>query len=183
MADLKTRRRPAAVAVVVARGDSGDELLVVRRAVYPGDPWSGHIALPGGSAEPDDRTLEETARRETLEETGIDLGPVGAAVALAPVMPQSPGAPLVSITPFVFQYTGDKRIAVSPEIVEGWWVPVAQLENPGAWRTTTLATGSGFSIRTRAFELHGYTLWGLTERVIDEYLAMRASIARMSGGG
>lgn len=165
----------AAVALVVATGASGDELIVVRRARYPGDPWSGHIALPGGRAEPGDRSLEETARRETLEETGIDLRKSECVTSLAPVTPQSTGAPLVLITPFVFRYRGAKQVTLSSELVEAWWVPVEEFEQPGAWRTTTIATSGGIPITTRAFELRGHTLWGLTERVIAEFLAMRAS--------
>lgn len=171
---MELKRRPAAVAVVVVAGDSGDELLVVRRAMYPGDPWSGHIALPGGSSEPGDHSLEETARRETLEETGIDLAESECVAALGSVVPQSKGAPRVSITPFVFRHRGARLVTLSPEIVESWWIPVAEFENPGAWRTTTIATPSGILINTRAFELRGHTLWGLTERVIDEFMEMRA---------
>jgi len=63
--------RDAAVAVVfrIAAGDSL-ELLMIERASYEGDPWSGHIACPGGRMEPGDRDLEVTAVRETREETG-----------------------------------------------------------------------------------------------------------------
>jgi len=43
------------------------EGLFVRRAKVPGDPWSGHVALPGGRRDPEDADLLDTARRETLE--------------------------------------------------------------------------------------------------------------------
>ena len=41
---------PARAAVLIAfREDRGEsELLLIRRAVREGDPWSGQIALPGG---------------------------------------------------------------------------------------------------------------------------------------
>ena len=48
------------------------EMLFVKRSVYPGDPWSGQVAFPGGKAEPDE-AFTETAIRETQEEIGIDL--------------------------------------------------------------------------------------------------------------
>ncbi|KAJ3048728.1 hypothetical protein HK097_010256, partial [Rhizophlyctis rosea] len=48
------------------------ELLFVRRAVHIRDRWSGHMAFPGGKAEPGE-TDEEAAVRETLEEVGLDL--------------------------------------------------------------------------------------------------------------
>lgn len=165
--------RRAAVAVVVASGSAGEEILVVRRATFPGDPWSGHIALPGGGVEPIDESLEATARRETLEETGIDLRGMPCVAALAPVAPQSKAAPRVSVAPFVFRYAGDKRVSMSPEIVEAWWIPVTEFELPDAWQLTRVVTADGFAMDTRAFQCRGHVLWGLTERVIGEFLTMR----------
>ncbi|KAJ2898123.1 hypothetical protein IWW38_001489, partial [Coemansia aciculifera] len=49
------------------------QLLLIQRAKYPGDPWSGHIGFPGGKREPTDASDQATAEREVLEELGIDL--------------------------------------------------------------------------------------------------------------
>ena len=73
--ELEQPRR-AAVALVLAPSSTGDatlSLLLVRRSEREGDPWSGHMALPGGHAHPEDADLLHTARRETLEEVGVDL--------------------------------------------------------------------------------------------------------------
>ena len=40
--------RRAAVAVVLAGEGGALRLCIIRRAEHPRDPWSGHIALPGG---------------------------------------------------------------------------------------------------------------------------------------
>ncbi len=172
--------RNAAVAVVVRPGESGDELLVLRRATYPGDPWSGHIALPGGSAESSDSSLEATARRETLEETGIDLSGSECLCELDAVAPQSVAAPLVSVAPFVFRYSGDKSVRLSIEIVEAWWIAVAEFERAEAWSTVPVATPDGRRLQVRAFQMHGYPLWGLTERILDEFLAFQRHLSRSS---
>ena len=71
-----TRSRQAAVALVLAPDHDGAgslSLLLVRRSDRDGDPWSGHMALPSGQAHESDADLLQTARRETLEEVGIDL--------------------------------------------------------------------------------------------------------------
>ncbi len=66
--------RRAAVALVLRRtADDVVELLLIKRSEREDDPWSGHVALPGGRRDPSDATLQDTAIRETLEETGIDL--------------------------------------------------------------------------------------------------------------
>ena len=42
----------------------GVEVLLTRRVSRDGDPWSGHVALPGGVEAPGDVDLVDTARRE-----------------------------------------------------------------------------------------------------------------------
>ena len=37
-----------------------------------GDPWSGHMAFPGGRQDPTDLSAAHTAERETFEEVGLD---------------------------------------------------------------------------------------------------------------
>lgn len=50
--------RYAAVAAVFRAGaDDHPELLMIKRAEHETDPWSGHVALPGGRMEPLDRDL------------------------------------------------------------------------------------------------------------------------------
>lgn len=165
------RERDAAVALVLSRGAGGDEMLVLRRATVEGDPWSGHIALPGGRFEATDASLEQTARRETQEETGIDLATSVCVAQLGDVTPQSGRAPPVCVTPFVFRYDGPRTIRLSEEIAEAWWVPVAELARSDAWRTASVVVAEGATIEARGFDVAGYTLWGLTERILAMFLA------------
>lgn len=73
---MRLERRPehreAAVALLL-RPREQLEILLIKRAERDTDPWSGHMALPGGRREPGDADLVTTAFRETEEETGVPL--------------------------------------------------------------------------------------------------------------
>ncbi len=163
--------RRAAVAVVVTAGDRGDEVLIILRATVEGDPWSGHLALPGGGSEPEDSSLEATARRETLEETGIDLSSSPCVAVLTAVSPHSVRAPSITISPFVFQYSGDKTVTISHEVADAWWVPIEELQRESAWNMVQVEVSDGSCVTTRGFLWRGHILWGLTERILSEFLA------------
>ena len=44
----KASTRQAAVAIVMREHTDGPQLLFIKRADKEGDPWSGHMAFPGG---------------------------------------------------------------------------------------------------------------------------------------
>src|ERR687892_1966490 len=64
--------REAAVALLI-RAREELELLLIKRAEQEADPWSGHVALPGGRRDDDDEDLQHTALREAAEEVGITI--------------------------------------------------------------------------------------------------------------
>jgi 8-oxo-dGTP pyrophosphatase MutT (NUDIX family) len=165
--------RDAAVAVIFRVAEDGEalELLLIERASYAGDPWSGHVAFPGGRREPLDATLLDTALRETREEIGVDLATHGRVLgALERVNPMSPSLPPISIAPFVALLTRDATLALSDEVAEVFWMPLAALRHPEASSDVEVAVGGGRRT-VRAF-VHGrFTIWGLTERILRDLLA------------
>lgn len=165
----------AAVAIVLSLDEAGRrDVLLVRRAMYQGDPWSGHIALPGGRVEPEDSSLEATARRETLEETGIDLAP-GSCIAQLPLVTPRSMPTRVTVYPFVFAYQGTRDVKLSHELVDSWWVPVASLRDPGAWDMHDVQAGDR-TLRARGYAHDGAVVWGLTERILASFLENESSI-------
>jgi 8-oxo-dGTP pyrophosphatase MutT (NUDIX family) len=165
--------RDAAVAAIfrVASHDAL-ELLMIERASYAGDPWSGHIAFPGGRREPYDVTLLDTALRETREETGVDILTAGRVLgALARVDPLSPSLPPLSIAPFVALLTREVSLSISDEVAGAFWVPLAALQHVDASREVEVTLSNGTARRVRAFVHGGYTIWGLTERILRDLLS------------
>src|SRR5688572_28899501 len=68
-----TAKHAAVAAVLHEPGEGHPELLFIERAEHPLDPWSGHMAFPGGRVDPGDPGPRHAAERETLEEVGLDL--------------------------------------------------------------------------------------------------------------
>lgn len=141
-------------------------VLFIKRRVRDGDPWSGQMALPGGFRAPDDESLRQTALREALEETGIDLERTAEYLGrLDDVSPRTPYVPPLVVTPFLFVMPGRVPVASGPEVEAAVWLPVRALLAPEHQATYTLTLPSG-AHSFPSVVVAGYTIWGLTERVL-----------------
>ena len=161
----------AAVTLVLRPGEGGElELLMIKRAEFEGDPWSGHVAFPGGRQEPDDQSLERTAIRETWEETAIDIARDGAILGpLDEVSPRTPTVRRVVVRPYVAAVVPDVDIVESPEVAGAVWVPLSALRETAAWITAEVEA-HGQPLSVPAFAHGEYVVWGLTERILRGFL-------------
>jgi len=164
-------RLAAILLALRARADGEPELLMIKRAEAEGDPWSGHIACPGGRMEPGDHDLAVTAVRETLEETGVDVVRDGRLLGhLDDLSPRTPTLPPIVIRPYVALVRAEVEILPSREVAAAFWVPVSALREQTAWGLAQIAVGG--TLREVSVFQHGeYTVWGLTERVLRQFLA------------
>lgn len=160
----------AAVALVLRVGVDGLEILLIKRAERADDPWSGHVALPGGREEATDGSLEATAIRETREEIGLDLLEVGEILgALDDLAPRSAPRAIV-VRPFVAVLKAEAPLVLSDEVAAAFWVPLATLTARDAVTESTVRVG-GADRRVTSF-LHGeYVVWGMTERILRQLLS------------
>lgn len=163
--------RWAAIALVLRPGATGaPELLMIKRAEMERDPWSGHVACPGGRQEPGDADLAQTAMRETWEETGVDLARVGRVLGtLDDISPRTPLLPPIVIRPFVVAVPSSVEIVQSGEVAEAFWVPLAALRERAAWGISTIQV-RGENREESTFTHGEYRVWGLTERVLRQLL-------------
>jgi 8-oxo-dGTP pyrophosphatase MutT (NUDIX family) len=178
LADRNAERIPeydcgirAAVALILRDGPEGSaapEALFVRRARVEGDPWSGHMALPGGRAEQSDADLLDTACRETREETGLVLRRADCLGRLAEIHPRSPHLPPICVTPFVAHLEGAQEPRLNHELAAHVWIPVSVLSDP-SYRSTLVRVVPS----TREFptiEFGGHVIWGLTFAILEDFL-------------
>ena len=164
-------RRAAILLLMRRRGDGEPEGLMIKRADAEGDPWSGHIALPGGRMEPADADLSATAVRETLEETGVDVARDGRLLgSLDDLMPRSPTLAPIVIRPYLALVRADVTLVLSHEVADAFWVPLSQLRAPAAWGAGDVDV-RGITRRVSVFQDGGHTVWGLTERVLRQFLS------------
>lgn len=165
--------RKAAVALIFrAAQDGSTELLFIKRAEYPGDPWSGQIAFPGGREESGDSTLLETATRETREETGIDIAREGMIIGcLDDLRPRTVRLPAVVVRPFVAVLERSEPLELSPEVALAFWIPFDSLAHKEAWREDTVVA-RGVQINARVFRHQDHVIWGMTERILAQLLEL-----------
>ena len=169
----------ASVALVLRGGLQGPEVLLIRRADRPGDPWSGHMALPGGRSDPQDQDAEHTAARETLEEVGIDLRRHGRLLgALDQVRPVSRRAPGILVSPYVYAVDSTSQVRQNHEVALALWVPLAELSSADAVTEYLYVLEDGTSVAFPAYGAGGHVVWGLTHRILTSFLrAWRDAVA------
>lgn len=160
-------KRAAAVAMILRDEAVGIEMLFIRRAEHPSDPWSGQIGFPGGRSEPGDPDLRSTAVRETAEETGVELeevaeylGPLDEVRAMARLRPMD-----LSISPFVYQLVGNPRYQLNHEVGGLLWLSLADLLDPTR-RSVFDYTERDTTLRFPCVRLDDLVIWGLTYRML-----------------
>lgn len=157
----------ASVAAILREpaGAESAELFFIRRAEQPNDPWSGHVAFPGGRREPGDASLLVTAIRETREEVGIELE-ISECVARLPDVQaftrSKKGRLVVSV--FVFVVKRDVEVVPqSSEVATTLWVPLATLAAGVGKETFELDyDGKTFNLPYVYLQPGEHRLWGMT---------------------
>lgn len=159
----------AEAAVVLLLKAVGHDLaaLLVKRVENPQDFWSGQVALPGGRRGIRDKNLKETVIRETFEETGIDLR---SGCRFLGVLEASTSAGRhVRVLPFAVFLEHEVAITLERKELERFtWVKLDDLvKHRGIAR---LSFGE-----VPAFLVNDYVVWGLTYRILNDFLRVLES--------
>ena len=144
------------------------EVLLIKRAERQGDRWSGHMAFPGGREEKADKSIRGTAIRETSEEIGLDLPEYNYMGRLSDVMTLAHGTkkPMV-VSPYVFRLAGQPKLKLNHEVAEVVWLPLSFIAD-SANRDSMRWEKNGVGMNLPCYHYNGYTIWGLTLRMLDE---------------
>ncbi len=159
-------RIEAAVALILVEGEGDLEILLIKRTEREDDPWSGQIALPGGRIEGQDASLLDTAIRETLEETTVDLSGGQLLGELDDLCTANPLLPPMLVRPFVFSLESRHPVIHSDEVAEHFWRSLPDLLDSGVTEDIEV---QGYSLTVDGFRFGDHFLWGMTSRILTHF--------------
>ncbi len=159
------------MAALLRKGRSGPEVLLMERAQRAEDKWSGQICLPGGGFEPADADLEATARRETCEELGFDLGACSAWLGTLDTRQAGARGKLLDlqVTPFVYAQEQEPVLDLGPEATDAFWFPLAAAARGELDSEIPIAVGKQRH-RYPAWHFGRHFVWGLTRGILGDLL-------------
>jgi 8-oxo-dGTP pyrophosphatase MutT (NUDIX family) len=161
----------AAVAMVLRQRQDGPQVLLIERSRKESDPWSGHMAFPGGRLDPGE-TVEQAARRETHEEVGLSLHDAEPLGRLDDLTGRRAGVSTgLIISAFVFEHHGDTPLVYQEaEVAEALWVPVSALSAPDRHIHKPFHGTGGMAFPGIVVgDPDRHIVWGLTYRFIEVF--------------
>lgn len=162
--------REASVAIIRAKTPDS-AILILRRAVNPSDPWSGHFAFPGGRRDPADPDLLATCLRETREECGLNLTSAHLKKELPAAEAGNALGKPVRVVPFLFEIPETLPLQLdSIECAAGYWVPESHLRDRDAHSFITPLPDP--AKRFPSIQLEGGHIWGFTYKVLVDLLKL-----------
>jgi 8-oxo-dGTP pyrophosphatase MutT (NUDIX family) len=163
----RPRRRAAAVLVLFYQ-KRGELHIVMFRRTERVTTHKGQVSFPGGSADPGDKNMPDTALRESQEELGIDSTRV---VLLGEMETFDTFVSNFTVTPFCGYYLDADPIFVPTdyEVEEVLEVPVARLRDP---KNRRVGKVPGFNVPFPLpyYRLDGTIIWGASGGIVDELL-------------
>ncbi len=162
---VKLEKKQAAVILPIVEKNDGLRLFFEKR-VDNGSLHGGQISFPGGSIEPNDKSIEYAALRETEEEIGIDMHKIRVLGALKPTITLRSD---FVVYPFVGVLYDDNFRINRQEIEDLFDIPLDYLMEIHPFETR-FYTYKGKKHKTFIIEYKGETVWGATARITDMFI-------------
>jgi 8-oxo-dGTP pyrophosphatase MutT (NUDIX family) len=161
----------SAVAIILQVRDGELCILMIKRAEREGDPWSGHMAFPGGRMDKADAHGFAVAVRETEEEIGLTLGDDDQCIGrLSDIITRPRKGPFgMTVTPFVFRLEREVRFSPNYEVAEVIWVPLEFLLDTDN-REVMVWKHKRLKMTMPCYYYEGRCIWGLSLMMLDELM-------------
>lgn len=152
----------AAVLVLLCPGTMEPVTILTRRSEHL-PQHAGQISFPGGRVHHSDLSLEATALREAIEETGLDPAGVVVLGRLPVTVVPSSG---FAITPIVAWADARPQWRPDPrEVAELIECPLALALDPASYKTGSMVR-DGINREFWYVEFDGHHVWGATARIL-----------------
>ena len=159
-------RVSAAVLVPLYKDNGKYHVVFIRRSIHV-PTHQGQIAFPGGARHKSDKTLQETALRESEEEIGLHAHDVR---ILGELDDQITTTSNFIVTPFVGVMPWPYEFKLSDAEVERLFiVPLHSLMDPDRFKPET-ETLNGQEVPSFAYFYRGKRIWGATARILHKLL-------------
>ena len=161
-----TDRVPSAVLIPVYE-KAGEYHIVFIRRTKTVKTHQGQISFPGGTREISDRTLLDTAIRESYEEIGLRPGDVEILGELDDEVTTTSNyivTPFIAMIPWPYRFTMNKD-----EVDEIIKIPVAALLDKDCLKPDTEFL-DGKKFKSYAYHYKGKVIWGATARILHKFL-------------
>ena len=162
--------RRAAVAVLLWGGAEGAREVVLVKRGSTAPQHAGELAFPGGMAEPGDRDLPATARRELAEELGVTEG-----LWELGCFPDGVARSRTRFTPVFLRWeVPEPEFELGSEIQDVLRLPLVPLLG-APWFLQRLEL-KGLALDVPRLELPGTPLWGATAMVLKAWLDVLSTV-------
>jgi 8-oxo-dGTP pyrophosphatase MutT (NUDIX family) len=163
-------RARAGVAMVLRDDPAGPSVLFIERAKREGDPWSGHMAFPGGRMDRSDADARAAAERETREEVGLVLAGAEQIGRLDDRQGNPATNPSLLISAFVYALPEAPELVLNREVERAFWFPVRELLEPARHVPYTARASLEFP-GILVGEPDRHVVWGLTYSFLEAFFA------------
>lgn len=166
-------RKAGVMALFYPTIDHQTNLILILRKTYRG-VHSAQVGFPGGKLEPEDKTIEDAALRETEEEIGVSRESILVLRELTEIyIPPSNFfvRPFLGITATTPQFVAEEK-----EVEQLIEVNLTKFLDNSCIITETLTTSYAAKLVVPAFKLNGHVVWGATAMMLSEVREMLLKI-------
>jgi 8-oxo-dGTP pyrophosphatase MutT (NUDIX family) len=172
--DKKPARMSASVALVLREVGADLEALFIRRAEHDADPWSGHLAFPGGRLDAEDADARSAAERETVEELGVDLTDSSTTRCLGQLSDVLGHAESIRVSAYVYGISGNPSLRPNHEVRDAFWTPLHHCTDPGRQSVrefSYLDVSMPLPTIRLLEDANAPVLWGITYKFMDDFMS------------
>jgi 8-oxo-dGTP pyrophosphatase MutT (NUDIX family) len=167
-------RVPSAVLIPIYKNDGQYIIIFIKRTMTV-KTHQGQISFPGGMRDKGDKTLRDTALRESEEEIGLhpeDAKILGELDDEITTTSNYIVTPFVAMTPWPYHFVLNKG-----EVAKIISVPVTALLDKDCRKPET-ETLNGQRVESFAYYYKGTRIWGATARILNKLLGIMAELPR-----